>query len=50
VSPSVFLSEEELGQLERLAQGGAEIEARGVPNDKPIVLSEIQERFQKGSV
>ena len=48
VSPSVFLSAEELRELESLAKEGAEIEARGVPTEKPITLSEITERFQKG--
>jgi mannose/fructose/N-acetylgalactosamine-specific phosphotransferase system component IIB len=50
VSPSVFLSADEVAQLEALAKDGAEIEVRGVPNDKPIALTEIQERFQKGNV
>ena len=50
VSPSVFLSADELAQLEELARTGAEIEARGVPNERPVALDEIQERFQKGSV
>lgn len=48
VSTSVFLSPDELAQLTRLAQAGAEVEARGVPTDRPIALAELVERFEKG--
>jgi mannose/fructose/N-acetylgalactosamine-specific phosphotransferase system component IIB len=49
VSPSVFLSQAELIQLKMLAEQGAEVEARGVPTDRPVALAEIEERFGKGS-
>ena len=47
VSPSVFLAESELQALERLAQEGVHVEARAVPNEKPVDLAEIQERWGK---
>lgn len=49
VSPSVFLNQDELKALEALAQGGTEIEIRGVPNEKPLLMGEIEERFAKPS-
>jgi len=48
VSASVYLSAEELAQLRTLAAGGAEVEARGVPADRPISFAEMAERFEKG--
>jgi mannose/fructose/N-acetylgalactosamine-specific phosphotransferase system component IIB len=48
VSASVFLTAEELEQLRALAAQGVELEARGVPADRPIPLTEMAERFQKG--
>ena len=48
VSASVFLSPAELVQLKMLAEQGAEVEARGVPSDRPVPLPEIEERFGKG--
>lgn len=48
VSASVFLSAEELEQLRALDASGVELEARGVPGDRPILFSEMAERFQKG--
>jgi mannose/fructose/N-acetylgalactosamine-specific phosphotransferase system component IIB len=48
VSPSVFLTAEELEQLRALEAQGVELETRGVPADRPIPLSEMAERFQKG--
>ena len=47
VSPSVFLAESELQALERLAQEGVHVEARAVPNEKPVDLAELQERWGK---
>jgi PTS system mannose-specific IIB component len=46
VSPSVFLDAKELAELERLAAGGTYVEARAVPNETPVLLSEIKARFQ----
>jgi mannose/fructose/N-acetylgalactosamine-specific phosphotransferase system component IIB len=48
VSASVYLSAEELGQLRTLDAGGVELEARGVPADRPILFPEMAERFEKG--
>jgi PTS system mannose-specific IIB component len=47
VSSSVFLSREDLEQLRQLAAAGAEVEARGVPSDRPVTFPEISERFEK---
>lgn len=49
VSPSVFLNQDEVRALEELAHAGMEIEIRGVPNEKPLSLGEIEERFGKPS-
>lgn len=49
VSPSVFLSPEELRQLKMLSEEGARVEARGVPADRPVEYPEIAERFSKGA-
>jgi mannose/fructose/N-acetylgalactosamine-specific phosphotransferase system component IIB len=49
VSPSVFLSPDELNQLKILAEQGVEVEARGVPMDRAIGLDELSERFEKGT-
>lgn len=49
VSPSVFLSPEELRQLKSLSEAGSRVEARGVPSDRPVEYPEIAERFGKGS-
>ncbi|MGO9829010.1 MAG: PTS sugar transporter subunit IIB [Myxococcaceae bacterium] len=48
VSASVYLSAEELEQLRALAGSGVELEARGVPTDRPIGFAEMAERFEKG--
>jgi mannose/fructose/N-acetylgalactosamine-specific phosphotransferase system component IIB len=48
VSASVYLTAEELEQLRALAASGVEVEARGVPADRPIPFSEMAERFEKG--
>ncbi len=49
VSPSVFLSQDELNQLKVLVDGGVEVDARGVPGDKPITFTDMSERFGKGN-
>lgn len=46
VSPSVFLSAEELEALEDLARRGVEIEARAVPADKRTSLPELEARME----
>jgi len=48
VSASVFLNAEELDQLRKLHDAGWDIEARGVPSERPITFSEMVERFGKG--
>ncbi len=48
VSASVFLSAEELAQLRTLVASGVDVEARGVPADRPIPFAEMAERFEKG--
>jgi len=48
VSTSVFLNHEEMEQLKTLHDAGWEIEARGVPSERPVTFSEMVERFRKG--
>ena len=48
VSPSVFLSPEELNQLKMLSSAGVEVEARGVPTDTRVSLAEMVQRYQQG--
>lgn len=48
VSPSVFLAPLELAVLQKLAAGGIRVEARAVPNERPLELSDLTERFGKG--
>jgi PTS system mannose-specific IIB component len=45
VSPSVFLSEGELAQLETLAKSGTRVEVRAVPSEAPLPLDGIKARF-----
>ena len=45
VTPSVFLSGEELAILERLDAAGFRVEARAVPSDAALGLDEIRRRF-----
>ncbi|ATB28835.1 PTS system mannose/fructose/N-acetylgalactosamine-transporter subunit IIB [Melittangium boletus] len=45
VSPSVFLTEDELRTLARLGAEGVRVEARAVPSEKPVELAELQERW-----
>ncbi len=47
VSPSVFLAESELQALQRLAAEGVKVEARAVPVEKPVELTELTERWGK---
>lgn len=49
VSASVFLSQEELNRLRMLADEGIEVEARGVPTDRPVPMTEMVERFDKAN-
>lgn len=49
VSPSVFLSPDELNQLKMLAEAGTEVEARGVPSDRPVTFADLSDRFGKGA-
>ena len=49
VSPSVFLSPEEMNQLRLLVAEGVGVDARGVPSEKPVTFAEMIERFGKGS-
>ena len=48
VSTSVFLNAEEMEQLKQLHEDGWDIEARGVPSERPVTFSEMVERFGKG--
>jgi mannose/fructose/N-acetylgalactosamine-specific phosphotransferase system component IIB len=48
VSASVYLTADELQQLRALDGSGVELEVRGVPSDRPILFSEMAERFEKG--
>jgi PTS system mannose-specific IIB component len=48
VTPSVFLSPEEIAVLEAIAQQGVTIEARAVPKEKPLSLPEILARVGAG--
>lgn len=47
VSPSVFLSDEEVAKLKDLVEHGTEVEVRAVPSDRPIAFPEVLERFGK---
>jgi PTS system mannose-specific IIB component len=48
VSPSVFLAEAELQALKALADKGVRVEARAVPAEKALELTELSERWAKG--
>jgi len=48
VSPSVFLAKEELEKLRALSRLGVEVEARAVPAERPVSLTEMVERFDRG--
>jgi PTS system mannose-specific IIB component len=45
ITPSVFLSGEEVDALRRLSAAGFRVEARAVPLDAPIDLAEIERRW-----
>ena len=45
VSPSVFLTEAELGVLATLRGAGFEVEARAIPSDPPTGLDELARRY-----
>jgi PTS system mannose-specific IIB component len=45
ITPSVFLSPEELAALRRLAAAGFSVEARALPLDAPVALAEIERRW-----
>jgi PTS system mannose-specific IIB component len=45
VSPSVFLTAEELSALEALAALGFEVEARALPTDAPTGLADLARRY-----
>ena len=47
VSPSVFLSEQEMQVLHKLVGVGVRVEARAVPVEKPVELADLQERWGK---
>ena len=45
VTPSVFLSEDEVRTLRTLADLGFEVEARAIPSEPPAGISEIERRY-----
>jgi len=45
VTPSVFLTEVELAQLQALAAAGFEVAARAIPSDAPVGLEELARKF-----
>ncbi|WP_242341082.1 MULTISPECIES: PTS sugar transporter subunit IIB [Anaeromyxobacter] len=45
VTPSVFLSEDEIRTLRELAAAGFEVEARSVPTEAPAGIDEIERRY-----
>jgi mannose/fructose/N-acetylgalactosamine-specific phosphotransferase system component IIB len=47
VSTSVFLNAEEMSALQGLHDEGWDIEARGVPSERPVTFTEMVERFGK---
>lgn len=47
VSPSIFLSEEELAALERIAALGIAVEARAIPTDPGLGLPELRSRHRE---
>lgn len=47
LTPSVFLSAEELGRLHQLEVRGAQVEARAVPPERAVSLAELAERFAR---
>ncbi|WP_373046557.1 PTS system mannose/fructose/N-acetylgalactosamine-transporter subunit IIB [Vulgatibacter sp.] len=49
ISASVFLAEDEVEALGRIAAGGTEIEARAVPTDHRVGLEELRARYRAAS-
>lgn len=45
VTPSVFLSEEEVRTLRQLADAGFAVEARAIPSEPPAGMDEIERRY-----
>lgn len=45
VTPSVFLAEEEIRAIERLARSGFQIEARALPTDTPVSVMELAQKY-----
>jgi PTS system N-acetylgalactosamine-specific IIB component len=48
VTPSVFLSAEELSAVEDLSRVGFDVEARAIPSDAPSGLRDLKERYDAG--
>jgi mannose/fructose/N-acetylgalactosamine-specific phosphotransferase system component IIB len=48
VSASVYLDAAEMDALESLAAAGTVVEVRAVPNEPPVALSVLKERFARG--
>lgn len=46
ISPSVFLSPDELNQLKMLAESGVQVEARAVPNERALSFEEMKQKLQ----
>ncbi|MFZ5468235.1 MAG: PTS sugar transporter subunit IIB [Myxococcota bacterium] len=49
VSPSVFLSPEELSVLRMLGESGFEVDARAVPSERAVTLKDMEARLGKGA-
>jgi PTS system N-acetylgalactosamine-specific IIB component len=45
VTPSVFLTGDELATLQALSAAGFEVEARAIPSEAPAGMSEIERRY-----
>ena len=43
----MFLNAEEIAELKNLHAEGWDIEARGVPSERPVTFTEMVERFGK---
>ncbi|MGQ0508008.1 MAG: PTS sugar transporter subunit IIB [Myxococcaceae bacterium] len=48
ISPSVFLTQQELEELKGLGSTGVSLDVRAVPTDNPLDLTEVVSRFEKG--
>jgi mannose/fructose/N-acetylgalactosamine-specific phosphotransferase system component IIB len=46
LTPSLHLSESDMGALERLVAAGVEVEARPLPHDRPVSWQELRRRFE----